>query len=213
MPRTKAPAKPTAAPASGPDLVDELVAQFEPKLVQTGSWSGMSPDDVPAGKALLAAGPATRAAAFGAVLDHLKAWYREYTAFVASRGPRQTPARRRAEDLLDARRCLLVSTLCCLRRPTRPPLTDRTAAKVVEWRLREQGGFGPWSCHIEMVWDIIRPHAVHDGLGPHLRKAIGRLIRQFRKTGFVNELKHADKFEGLLAGRRSSGVAGRRGLG
>jgi hypothetical protein len=178
-----------------------MITQFAPKLAK-GSWSGKSPADVPAGKALLASDPATRGAAIGAVLDHLADWYRDYTAYEASRGPRETRGSRRASDALDDRRGLLVSTLIHLRRPPRPRLTDRTAAKVVQRYLREQGRFAPNACYIEGVWDIIRPHAVADGVGPHLRKAIGRLVRQLRKTGFVNELKFADKFEGLLAGGR-----------
>jgi hypothetical protein len=178
--------------------VDQLIEQFRPKLAR-GSWSGKSPADVPAGKALLAADPATRAAAFGAVLDRLKDWYRAYIAFEASRGPRETPGSRRASDARYDQRCLLVSTLIDLRRPTRPPLSDRTAARFVEWYLREKGGFRPYACYIEWVWDVIRPQVAAHGVGPHLRKALGRLVRQLRKTNFV---KSAEKFEGLLAGNR-----------
>lgn len=200
MPRPKARAKTTPAPPSGPELVDEMIAQFGPKLAKK-SWSGMSPGDVPAGKVLLAADIETRAAAFGAVLDRLKDWYQEYTACEARWKARKSAAKQAALDALYDQRCLLMSTLFHLRRP-RLTLTDRTAARFVELYLREQGGFRPYSCYIEAVWDLIRPHAAAHGVGPHLRKALGRLVRQLRQTGFVNELKYADKFEGLLAKRR-----------
>jgi hypothetical protein len=200
MPKAKPPSAATPEePPSGAELVDQLVAQFAPILAR-GSWSGKSPADVPAGRTLLAADAATRGAAFGTVLDRLKDWYGEYTAFEASRGPRETPARRREKDALFDRRCLLMDTLIHLRRPPRPHLTDRTASKFVEWHLREMRSFGTHDCHIEAVWDVIRPHAAADGIGPHLRKAIGRLVPRLRKTGFVIELKYADKFEELLAG-------------
>jgi hypothetical protein len=201
MPRTKAPAKPTGAepPASGPELVDQLLIQFRPKLAK-GTWSGMAPDDVPAGKALLAADPATRAAAFGAVLDHLATWFREFRAYKASLRPGQTLSSSRAWVALDNRRCLLVDTLVHLRRH-RLPLTDRTVAKFIERRIRENGHhFGAYTCHIEGVWDMVRPHVAANGVGPQLRKALMRLILNLRKTNFVNELKYADKFEQLLVG-------------
>jgi hypothetical protein len=177
-----------------------MVAQFQPKLAKK-SWSGMSPDDVPAGKALMAADIGTRAAAFGAVLDRLKDWYQEYTASEARWKQRKTAGRQAAMDALYDHRCLLICTLIGLRRP-RLTLSDRLAAKLVGLYLREEGGFRPYAWYIEGVWDVIRPHAAAHGVGPHLRKALDRLIRKLRRTGFVNELKFADKFEGLLATRR-----------
>ena len=200
MPRPKAPTRPTPAPLSGPELVAEMVAQFQPKLAKK-SWSGMSPDDVPAGKTLMAADIETRAAAFGSVLDRLKDWYKEYTACEARLKARKTAGRQAALDALYDQRCLLICTLIVLRRP-RLTLTDRLAARFVELYLREEGGFRPYAIYIEGVWDVIRPHATANGVGPHLRKALDRLIRQLRKTGFVNELKYADKLEELLARRR-----------
>ena len=128
-----------------------------------------------------------------------RSWYGEYTALEASQGPREIAARRRAKDALFNRRGLLTDTLIHLRRPTRPHLTDRTASKFVEWHLREKGGFA-YGGRIEAVWDVLRLHAAADGIGPHLRKAITRLVPRLRKTGFVIESKYADKFEELLAG-------------